>query len=68
MLFGVLVTRVRGRRGSHMRVTSTAKGREHHVTIPAHKQLKVGTLGQILADVASYLGLTREEIAQRLFG
>ena len=54
--------------GSHMRVTSTAKGREHHVTIPAHKQLKVGTLGQILADVASYLELTREEIANRLFG
>jgi hypothetical protein len=38
-----------------MRVTSTTRGREHHVTIPAHKELKVGTLGQTLADVASYL-------------
>jgi predicted RNA binding protein YcfA (HicA-like mRNA interferase family) len=32
--------------GSHMRVTSKAQGKEHHVTVPAHKQLKVGTLGQ----------------------
>jgi hypothetical protein len=51
-----------------MRVTSKAQGKEHHVTVPAHKQLKVGTLGQILADVAANLDLTREELAEQLFG
>ena len=54
--------------GSHIRVTSHFKGGEHHVTIPAHKQLKVGTLAEILADVASYLDLTRDQLTQQLFG
>jgi predicted RNA binding protein YcfA (HicA-like mRNA interferase family) len=54
--------------GSHIRLTSKFKGTEHHVTIPAHKQLKVGTLAEILGDVASYLDLTREKLVQELFG
>jgi predicted RNA binding protein YcfA (HicA-like mRNA interferase family) len=63
--FGYEVTR---QTGSHIRVTSKFKGAEHHVTIPAHKQLKVGTLAEILSDVASYLGLPREQLTQQLFG
>jgi predicted RNA binding protein YcfA (HicA-like mRNA interferase family) len=63
--FGYEVTR---QTGSHIRVTSKFKGAEHHVTIPAHKQLKVGTLAEILSDVASYLGLPREQPTQQLFG
>jgi predicted RNA binding protein YcfA (HicA-like mRNA interferase family) len=63
--FGYEVTR---QTGSHIRVTSKFKGTEHHVTIPAHKQLKVGTLAEILSDVASYLGLPREQLTQQLFG
>jgi hypothetical protein len=35
---------------------------------PAHRQLKIGTLAEILGDVASYLDLTREELTQQLFG
>jgi predicted RNA binding protein YcfA (HicA-like mRNA interferase family) len=54
--------------GSHMRLTSAVKGREHHITIPAHKQLKVGTLAQIISDVATYLELRREELIQQLLG
>jgi predicted RNA binding protein YcfA (HicA-like mRNA interferase family) len=53
--------------GSHIRVTSNFKGREHHVTIPAHKQLRIGTLAEILGDVASYLDLTREKLVEELF-
>jgi len=63
--FGYEITR---QSGSHMRLTSTRKNREHHLTIPVHKQLRVGTLGQILADTASYLEITREQLAQDLFG
>jgi predicted RNA binding protein YcfA (HicA-like mRNA interferase family) len=62
--FGYEVTR---QTGSHLRVTSNFKGKEHHVTIPAHKQLKVGTLAEILGDVAAYLDLTREKLVQELF-
>jgi predicted RNA binding protein YcfA (HicA-like mRNA interferase family) len=63
--FGYEVTR---QTGSHIRVTSNFRGREHHATIPAHKQLKVGTLAEILGDVAAYLDLTREKLVQELFG
>ena len=63
--FGYEITR---QTGSHMRLTSTRKGREHHLTIPAHKQLSVGTLAQILMDAASYLQVTREQVAEDLFG
>ena len=43
-------------------------GTEHHVTIPAHSDLKVGTLGSILSDVAEYLSKDRESLANELFG
>ena len=59
--FGYEITR---QTGSHMRLTSTRKGREHHLTIPAHRQLSVGTLAQILTDAASYLQVTREQVAE----
>jgi predicted RNA binding protein YcfA (HicA-like mRNA interferase family) len=63
--FGYEITR---QTGSHIRVSSKFKGTEHRVTIPAHRQLKVGTLAEILGDVASYLDLTREQLTQQLFG
>ncbi|MGB0061427.1 type II toxin-antitoxin system HicA family toxin [Candidatus Binatus sp.] len=53
--------------GSHLRLTSTMKGTEHHVTIPAHKDLKLGTLGSILSEVADYLKEEREDLAKELF-
>ncbi len=53
--------------GSHIRLVSTARQREHHVTVPAHKVLKVGTLAGILADVATYLGMERDVLTKELF-
>jgi len=63
--FGYQVTR---QAGSHIRLTSTFKITEHHVTIPAHKQLRIGTLAEILGDVASYLGFERDDFIHQLFG
>jgi hypothetical protein len=40
---------------------------EHHLTIPRHNPLRVGTLSGILGDVAAHFGTTRDEIAERLF-
>jgi len=62
--FGYEITR---QTGSHLRLTSRAKDKEHHLTIPAHKQLRVGTLNAILGDVASYLKIERRELIKRLF-
>lgn len=53
--------------GSHIRMTTTAP-LEHHVTVPAHDPLKVGTLAGILGDVAAHLQLERDELLRRLFG
>jgi hypothetical protein len=41
---------------------------EHHITIPKHKPLRVGTLSAILKEVAEHLGTERQVIEQQLFG
>lgn len=53
--------------GSHIRLTSAVTGVEHHITIPAHSPLKVGTLSAILRDLAEYLNREREILAEELF-
>jgi hypothetical protein len=50
-----------------MRLTTQEHG-QHHVTIPAHDELRVGTLEYILDSVAHHLGLEENELALRLFG
>ncbi len=53
--------------GSHLRLTTRERG-EHHLTIPLHGALRVGTLGAILGEVAAHFETSREEIIERLFG
>ena len=53
--------------GSHMRLTTMLEG-EHHITIPHHKPLRVGTLSAILRDVAEHLGIPRQTLMETLFG
>ncbi len=52
--------------GNHVRLT-TQSPTQHHVTVPAHDPLKVGTLSGILGDVAGHLRITRDELLRRLF-
>ena len=52
---------------SHIRLT-TIQGGEHHVTIPDHGDLRVGTLNAILGKVADHVGIERSEIVAQLFG
>jgi predicted RNA binding protein YcfA (HicA-like mRNA interferase family) len=59
---GYRVTRITG---SHMRLTSTSRG-EHHVTIPKHDPLRIGTLAAIIESVAAHHGLTRDELLKQL--
>jgi hypothetical protein len=39
----------------------------HHVTVPAHQVLRVGTLSGILSDVALHFDLTRDALIDLLF-
>ena len=52
--------------GSHIRLT-TLQNSEHHLTIPRHDPLRVGTLAAILSDAAVHLGLSRDEFLKQLF-
>jgi predicted RNA binding protein YcfA (HicA-like mRNA interferase family) len=61
---GYEVTR---QKGSHLRLTTNRRGYEHHLTIPAHRKLKIGTLNTILVQVSAYLNVTRRELEQELF-
>lgn len=53
--------------GSHLRLT-TQRGGEHHVTVPRHRGLRVGTLAGILGDVARHHGVSRDDLVVLLFG
>ena len=67
-LLGRYQYRIVRQTGSHLRLTSNMMRTEHHITIPAHRQLRVGTLSAILGEVASYVEEDRDEVAQELFG
>jgi predicted RNA binding protein YcfA (HicA-like mRNA interferase family) len=53
--------------GSHLRLTTSYTGTEHHVTIPRHRNLRVGTLSGILGEVAAYLAIDRDALSEELF-
>jgi predicted RNA binding protein YcfA (HicA-like mRNA interferase family) len=52
--------------GSHIRLTSKENG-EHHITIPNHSPIKIGTLSSILSDIAEHLKMSKDEIIKTLF-
>ena len=62
--YGYKITR---QTGSHIRLTSTSKGFEHHITIPRHKPLRVGTLSSIVNEIAAYLEIERQKLVEELF-
>lgn len=61
--FGYHVTR---QTGSHIRLSTMDRG-EHHITIPSHSELRLGTLSAILGDVAEHFGIAKEVVAKRIF-
>ena len=63
--YGYCVIRTKG---SHMTLEATVGGTTHHVTVPRHADVRVGTLNAIIGDVAEFLGLLRHEVRGTLFG
>lgn len=61
--YGYEITR---QAGSHIRLTTSLNG-EHHITIPAHKDLKIGTLSGILSDVAGHFEMDKSDLVNDLF-
>lgn len=52
--------------GSHVRLTYRGNRGEHHITIPRHNVLRVGTLNRILSDVAAHLGMGKDALLRML--
>lgn len=64
---GRLGYRVTRQTGSHIRVTCDTP-QAHHLTVPNHNPLRVGTLAAIITDVAAHHRLDRDELVRTLFG
>ena len=60
--YGYKVTR---QTGSHLRLSTTMKG-VHHITIPRHNVLRVGTLNNVLKDIANHLEITKEDLIKEI--
>lgn len=52
--------------GSHINLTTFLNG-QHHITIPNHNPIKVGTLSKILLKISIHFDKSKEEIANELF-
>jgi predicted RNA binding protein YcfA (HicA-like mRNA interferase family) len=53
-------------KGSHIKVTTSRNG-QHHLAIPNHDPIKIGTLNAIIRQVAEHLDKNKEEILDELF-
>ena len=60
---GYVVTR---QKGSHIRLTSKLNDVEHHITIPDHSPIKLGTINNVLKYVAEKNKLTKEKLIELL--
>lgn len=52
--------------GSHVRLTRGSADGEHHITVPLHRRLRVGTLNSILNDIAGNLSSTKADVFRKL--
>lgn len=52
--------------GSHVRLSHPGPP-QHHVTVPMHEALRIGTLAAILSDVAQAQQLGRDVLITKLF-
>lgn len=62
----ILGYKIERQTGSHIWLTTINNG-EHHITIPNHSPIKVGTLNAILKDIANHFETTREDLIDQLF-
>jgi predicted RNA binding protein YcfA (HicA-like mRNA interferase family) len=52
--------------GSHVRLTLQTQRQEYHVTVPLQSPIRIGTLNQILTEIASHLEISKDELIRRL--
>jgi predicted RNA binding protein YcfA (HicA-like mRNA interferase family) len=53
-------------KGSHIKVATSRNG-QHHLAIPNHDPIKIGTLNAIIRQVSDHIGKGKEEVFEELF-
>jgi len=53
--------------GSYIRLVSKFRDKEYKITVPDHHSIKIGTLNNILNDLADYLKIEKKELIKELF-
>ena len=66
-LLGIYGYKVTRQKGSHIRLTTNSP-QEHHITVSHHNPIRIGTLSNILSDIAAQQGITKDKVLQDLFG
>ncbi|MEJ5352668.1 MAG: type II toxin-antitoxin system HicA family toxin [Melioribacteraceae bacterium] len=54
-------------KGSHIRLTVKTEERIHHLTIPNHNPLKIGTLNNILNALSNFHKIEKKDLIKKLF-
>lgn len=57
---------VSSQKGSHIKITTQQKGK-HHLAIPNHNPMKIGTLNSILRQVAEHFEKSKEDVLKEIF-
>jgi predicted RNA binding protein YcfA (HicA-like mRNA interferase family) len=53
--------------GSHIRLSIQLNFIEHSLTIPNHKPIRIGTLNNIILDIAKHLNISKNKLIEELF-
>lgn len=53
-------------KGSHIRLSRVSENGEHHITIPNHDPLKIGTLSSIITCIAKEFEISKNELLEKL--
>jgi len=65
-IFSAYGYQISRQKGSHIRLTRISANGEHHISIPNHDPLKLGTLISILNEVSNHLGISRETLLGKI--
>lgn len=53
---------------SHIRLSASITNQvQHHITVPNHNPIKIGTLNNILSDLADNLKIEKNKLIEKLF-
>jgi predicted RNA binding protein YcfA (HicA-like mRNA interferase family) len=61
--YSYIITR---QKGSHIRLLRSINDDVHHITIPNHSSIKLGTLNAIINEVSRHLKIDKQELLNYL--